>query len=179
MADASIFATTQKFGKIKLGFGRVQITDNKYSRFIWNMSKTSEIHFGNNIKIGTGSKLHNQGKITIGSNVNFSGETTLVCNKSITFGDECSVSWHTLFMDTDLHRISDSRGETLNKNCEIVIENRVWIGAKATILKGTTVSQNSIIACNAVAVGMYPSNSILGGNPARTIGDMHGKSFHH
>ncbi|MGF1910273.1 acyltransferase [Vibrio kasasachensis] len=168
-----------KFGKLKLGFGRVQIADSKYSRFIWNMSKKSEIHFGNNVKIGTGSKLHNQGRITIGTGVNFSGKATIICNKSISFGNECLVSWQTLFMDSDLHKITDSNGNTLNSDANVIIEDRVWVGAKATVLKGSKVARSCVIASGAVVVGTYPPKSILGGNPAKVIGDMDGKQFHH
>ena len=51
----------------------------------------------------------------------------------------------------------------------IHIEKRVWIGVAATILPGVRIGENSIIGANAVVTKDVPSNTIVGGNPARII----------
>ncbi|CAH0534667.1 2,3,4,5-tetrahydropyridine-2,6-dicarboxylate N-acetyltransferase [Vibrio stylophorae] len=166
-----------KFGKIRLGFGQVQIADNRYSRFIWSLKKNAQVSFGNRVKIGTGCRLYVSGKLSFGERCNFSGESSIVCAREITFGQGCLVSWNTLFMDTDFHPIMDENGSRLNENRSINIGNRVWVGAKATVMKGVALGDNSVVSAGAHVVSSYPAEVILGGNPAKEIGTMMNKYF--
>ena len=49
------------------------------------------------------------------------------------------------------------------------IENDVWIGYRAIIIKGVKVENSEIIAAGAVVVKDVPSYSIVGGVPAKII----------
>ncbi|WCT11875.1 acyltransferase [Mucilaginibacter jinjuensis] len=49
------------------------------------------------------------------------------------------------------------------------IEKNVWIASKATILKGVTIGNDSIIAASAVVTKPVPANEVWGGVPARFI----------
>lgn len=46
------------------------------------------------------------------------------------------------------------------KEAEIIIGNNVWIGANVTILKGTKIGDNAVIAAGSVLVGEVPENSV-------------------
>lgn len=168
-----------KSGKIKLGFGRVQVADNKYSRLIWSLHDGGSVRFGHNIKIGTGCRLFVNGSLTIGDKCNFSGESSIICHDSVTFGKRCLISWQTLFMDTDLHQVIDLERGVVNSNAAIVIGDDVWVCARATLLKGVSVGSNSVVSSNANVVTSCIGNSVLGGNPAKVIGSMEGKAFKH
>lgn len=165
-------------GKIKLGFGRVQISDNKYSRFLWNVEKEGIIHFGEHIKVGTGSKLHIRGALNIASECNFTGEATIICNKEINFGQGCLISWQTLFMDSDLHRVSRTDGTQVNTDKTINIQDKVWIGARSTILKGVEIGSNSVVASGAIVTKEYLNDRVIGNNSAKVIADFAGLKFH-
>ena len=52
----------------------------------------------------------------------------------------------------------------------IVIEDDVWIGHGAVILKGVTLGQGSIVAAAAVVTKNVSPYSIVGGIPAKPIG---------
>lgn len=52
---------------------------------------------------------------------------------------------------------------------EVKIGNNCFIGAKATLLPGTTIGENSIIGAGAVVKGNIPANSVVVGNPAKII----------
>lgn len=52
---------------------------------------------------------------------------------------------------------------------DIVFEGDNWVGANATILKGVTIGQGSIIAAGAVVTRDVPPFSIVGGVPAKVI----------
>jgi len=172
-----LISSDAKLAKIKLGFGRVQIADNKYSRFIWNLNSNGTITIGNNVKLGTGCRLDVSGDLVINDGCIFSGESTIVCNKKITFGKCCLVSWQTLFMDGDLHKITNDKNEVINENREIKISDRVWVGARSSIMKGVSVGRNSVVANSSVVVSSFEGNSVIGGNPSRVIGDFTNKKF--
>ncbi|WP_082856383.1 acyltransferase [Marinomonas atlantica] len=166
-----------KTGKIKLGFGQVQVADAAYSRFIWSLEKSGSVTFGHNVRIGTGSKLFVSGALTIGDNVNFSGETSITCQKQIDISEGCLVSWRTLFMDTDFHSIINSDGVCLNPDKPILIGKSVWVCANSTILKGVSIGEHSIVSASANVVSSFEGNNIIGGNPAKVIGSMENKTF--
>ena len=52
---------------------------------------------------------------------------------------------------------------------DVIIEDDVWIGANATILKGVTVGRGSVVAAGAVMTKSCPPYSIVGGVPARVL----------
>jgi acetyltransferase-like isoleucine patch superfamily enzyme len=51
----------------------------------------------------------------------------------------------------------------------VVIENRVWIGAHATVLKGVTVGKGAVIGAGSVATHSVPAGITVAGNPARPL----------
>lgn len=52
---------------------------------------------------------------------------------------------------------------------EVIIGNGVWIGARAIILPGVHIGDNSIIGAGSVVTKDVPNNSIVAGNPAHLI----------
>ncbi|UXI01454.1 acyltransferase [Photobacterium sp. TY1-4] len=167
-------------GKIRIGFGKVQIADPARSRALWAVSPQGRITFHPKVKLGTGTKLDVRGHLEIGEGSNFTGEATIICNHKIQFGKNSLISWQTLFMDTDQHSIVDQHHQRLNPDQPIQIGNDVWICAKSTILKGVTIGNNSIVSANANVTRTFPeSDLILGGNPAKPISSLEGKKFVH
>jgi maltose O-acetyltransferase len=69
------------------------------------------------------------------------------------------------FDRTDIPMMDQGMGEFL----PIVIEDDVWIGAAAIILKGVRIGRCSIIAAGAVVTRDVPPYAIVGGNPAKVI----------
>jgi acetyltransferase-like isoleucine patch superfamily enzyme len=49
----------------------------------------------------------------------------------------------------------------------VIIEDDVWIGFNATILKGVTIGKGSIIQPGAVVLKSVPAGAIVSGNPAK------------
>ena len=90
----------------------------------------------------------------------------IVCNQSITIGNGVAIADGVLIRDCDDH---DIQYEGYQKNAPVVIGDHVWIGQRATILKGVTIGDNSIIAAGAVVTKDVPANAIVGGVPAKVI----------
>lgn len=90
----------------------------------------------------------------------------------LTIGDRVTVSSEVLFITHDgtgwLAR--DERGRRY-KLAPIVVGDDSFIGARSTILPGVRIGSDCIVAAGAVVTKSVPSGSIVGGNPARIIGD--------
>lgn len=51
----------------------------------------------------------------------------------------------------------------------VVIEDDVWVGARAIILPGVTIGAHSIVGAGSVVTKDVPPWTVVGGNPARII----------
>lgn len=60
-------------------------------------------------------------------------------------------------------------GDILGSAGKVKIGNNVFIGMKTTILKGVTIGDNCIIGANSLINHDVPSNSVVGGVPARVL----------
>ena len=60
---------------------------------------------------------------------------------------------------------------------EVIIEENVWIGEKAIVLKGSKIGKNSIIGAGSVVNGVVPENVVFAGNPAREVKKLDEKDF--
>ena len=54
----------------------------------------------------------------------------------------------------------------------IVLEDNVWIGDSALVCKGVRIGENSIVGAYSVVTRDVPANTIVAGNPARSIGEI-------
>lgn len=128
--------------------------------------------FKGNATFGQGSKVSvaKNAKVIFGNKFIITAESEIVCSKRIEFGDTCLLSWDILIMDSDHHMIWDEEKNIINHPKEIVIEDNVWIGCRASILKGSRIPSNSVIAANAVvSKNLQDPNAVYAGNPARKI----------
>lgn len=158
-----------KRGMIKIGFGEVGIFDKQKSRTIWEHEKDGEIVLEGNANIGHGSKISvsKNSKLILGSNFTITAESSIVCQKKIIFGKDCLLSWDILIMDSDFHKIINSDNFHINKPKEIIVGERVWIGCRSLILKGTIIPNNTIIGANSFVNKVFAEEStLLIGNPA-------------
>ena len=149
---------------IKIGFGDVGHYDRKRSRGIWQVSGT--VSFGGKSSIGHGSKLSVRGDLKLGAGFNMTAESTIVCAKEITFGDDCLLAWDVLVMDTDEHPLFDKDNERINPDRPIVVGNHVWIGCKCVLLKGAEVPNDTVLAAGTLLKSAFAGeNQVIGGNP--------------
>jgi acetyltransferase-like isoleucine patch superfamily enzyme len=49
------------------------------------------------------------------------------------------------------------------------IGNNVWIGANSIIFPGVTIGDNSVIAMGSSVMTNVPPDTVVGGNPARSM----------
>ena len=159
-----------RFGLIQIGYGNVGIFDKKMSRTIWDVS--GDVTFCGNASIGHGSKIvvGPEGSLIFGENLKITAESSLVAFNKIQIGNNCLLSWDTLLMDTDFHKVKNDNSEIINSPKPIFIGDNVWIGCRSVILKGSVIPNNSIIAINSlVNKELLVGNCIYGGSPVRCL----------
>lgn len=120
---------------------------------------------------GTYITANNNAAILIGDNSYLSHEVTINARSRVEIGKNVMVGQQVRIMDYDGHYIFSLEDEekTLNISKPVIIESNVWIGFRATILKGVKIGKNSIIAANACVTTDVPSNVIVAGNPAKIV----------
>lgn len=112
--------------------------------------------------------VHDGGKLEIGKNLAMNA-SVIQCASHISIGDNCLIGADILIQDTDFHPVLDENGQAKPISKPIQIGNKVWICAKATILKGVTIGDGAIIAAGTVVSKNVPAHSLVAGNPARVI----------
>lgn len=158
-----------RFG-VKIGFGNVGIFDKTTSKSIWEVS--GNVIFNGKAQLGHGTKISvgQNGVLNLGENFTITAESSIICNESISFGQDVLISWENLIMDTDFHKIYDVSELRINENKHIEVGNNVWIGSRCTLLKGSVIPDGNVIAANSViSKKMSTTNSIVGGNPVRVL----------
>jgi len=115
-------------------------------------------------------------EITIGDNTGISGGT-ICAAVSVVIGKDCLIGANVTITDTDFHSINPVGRRYNSDSLEIdakpvIIDDNVFIGTGAIILKGVRIGKNSVIGAGAVVSKSICSDSIAVGNPAKTIRDI-------
>jgi acetyltransferase-like isoleucine patch superfamily enzyme len=117
-------------------------------------AKEGGIRVGDRGTIGTGCVLHSFGGIEIGDDTMVAALCHIGGGRYDYQGDP-TVPMH--------EQPLPGRGVTIEEDC--------WIGAGANVLDGVTVGAGSVVAAGAVVVDDVPPGSIVGGVPAKEIGE--------
>lgn len=161
---ARLFAWNKVFAHIpiawlRLWFSRHYIFIGKNGNVLTNVEILYSGLSKNQISIGENTVINSRGlldgrhsKIAIGKNVDIGREVAIF----------------TLEHDphSDRHAV---------RSGEVVIEDYVWIAARATILPGVTLKRGSVIAACSVVTKDVEENTIVAGNPAKVIGKRQSK----
>ena len=133
------------------------------------------VKFGHGVGIGVaGREPSDLAVLRIGAHTIIGDRTHVNCQTAVSIGTHCAISWDVEILDADMHAIVAEDGQALPHRAPVVIEDRVWIGTRALILKGVTIGHDSIVAAGAVVAGSVPPHSICAGNPAKVIRQIQG-----
>lgn len=108
--------------------------------------------------------------IVIGDYVGMSG-CTISASCSISIGDHVLIGSGVLITDSDAHAIdwSARRNGALGNSRPIVIEDDVFIGARAIILKGVRLGRGAVIGAGSVVTQDVDAHMLVAGNPAHIL----------
>jgi acetyltransferase-like isoleucine patch superfamily enzyme len=133
-------------------------------------------HSSNNVGLYTETRISANTRgavIEIGNNVGLSA-VTIAAFDHIEIGDNCLIGGNVLITDSDWHPIVDVErlAGLPGRTAPIHIGRDVFIGARAIILKGTTIGDRSVIGAGSVVSGVIPPDVVVAGNPCRIVRNL-------
>ena len=139
---------------------------------------------GNNVTFWrTSLAAEENALIEIGDNCYISN-ASLVCSERISIGTNVLIAGGVTIADSDFHPVNPAArlADTIalspvgNRSKRppistkpVIIEDDVWIGFNATILKGIRIGAGAIIEAGALVIADVPPNTEVAGNPARVV----------
>lgn len=111
----------------------------------------------------------------------------LLCELELRIGNYVAIGWNTTIADTDFHPISPAariqdalacspqgagRPRPPIEMLPVLIEDDVWIGPNATILKGVQIGAGAFIEAGALVTRSVPPRARVMGNPAQVVGTL-------
>jgi len=82
-----------------------------------------------------------------------------------------------VIIDTDFHALDPAeraRGAPSQLPRSVRIEDDVFVGTQALILKGVTIGRGAVVGAGSVVTKDVPPFTIVGGNPAQELGKTPG-----
>ncbi len=126
------------------------------------IGKDCKIHFDRGVQIFPGAIIGNRCNIQAGALI-FDG---------VTLEDDVFIGPGAVFTNDKVPRayITDKEFE------KTLVKKGATIGANATIICGITIGQYALVGAGAVVTRDVPDYTVVAGNPARTIGEVNGKT---
>jgi acetyltransferase-like isoleucine patch superfamily enzyme len=138
-----------------------------------------KICIGSECQIHRNALLHCYGgQIVVGNNVSINPFCVLYGHGGLTIGNDVLIATGCVMIPAnhnidDLDRPIRSQGLTCRG---IVVEDDVWIAARAVILDGVTIHRGAVIGAGAVVTRDVPAGAIAVGVPAKVKGYRGGRS---
>jgi len=170
-------------GNVVLGDGSVICGDHSFARFrgerkpavtLGKQCTMNDVHFA----IGPA------GELRVGDFCFFTS-VILLCELELVIGHYVSIGWNVTIADSDFHPLSPAERMADAIACSplanrprpaiakrrVQIDDDVWIGPNAAILKGVWIGAGAVIEPGSVVTRDVPAGSRVLGNPARIVGD--------
>jgi acetyltransferase-like isoleucine patch superfamily enzyme len=168
---------------VRVGLNTLLTDDLAFKRF--HSQKTEALVIGAHCTMdGVHFDLGEQGEMRIGDYCYFTN-AVLLCELEVRIGSYVVIGWNTTISDTDFHplapaeRIADAiacsplgkgrpRPPILKR--PVIIEDDVWIGPNATILKGVRIGVGAWVEAGSLVTRDVPPGARVMGNPAQVVG---------
>lgn len=123
---------------------------------------------GQRVEVAVWGRADGEGRIRIGDCVLMSPGSRISASDEVTIGNGVMLANGCYVTDSDWHTIYD-RTVRDGKVTPVTIGDNVWLGDHATVLKGVTIGENSVVAARAVVTRDVPANVVVAGNPAKVV----------
>lgn len=153
------------------------------------MGSKESIQVGPHTMVRGECRVYNpSGCIRIGSHCYIGDYSRIWSSVGVTIGDRVAISHSVNIHDNDAHPIEPKKRHLQLQKvlyassnpmegvsmAQITIEDDVWIGFGASILKGVRIGRGAIVGACAVVTKDVAPYSIVAGNPARRVGMIEG-----
>jgi maltose O-acetyltransferase len=134
------------------------------------------VKLGAGSTIHTGAKFYHPGGVTIGSDTIIGDHAVLDGRASLTIGDHVDIASAVMIYNSE-HDIHSE--DFLPIEQPVDVKDYAFIGPRAIILPGVTIGKGAVVAAGAVVTKSVNSGDIVGGIPAKTIGQRQIKDYHY
>lgn len=164
--------------------GENVVAESSFSFKHFFSTRTVALRVGNNVTLWrTALSTEEAGLIEIGDDC-YITNASLVCSEKISIGNRVFIAGGVTIADSDFHpldpalRLADtialspvgnSKARPSIRSKPVVIEDDVWIGFNATILKGVYVGAGAVIQPGALVTEHVPAGVTVAGNPAKPV----------
>jgi len=171
-------------GNVQVGRNSVLTADYAFKRFRARQDKALTV--GDHCTMdGVHFALGEKAVLSIGNHCYFTN-AVLLCELNIQIGSYVVIGWNATIADSDFHplepaaRIADAVAcSPLGKGRPrppiamepVIIEDDVWIGPNATILKGVRIGEGAWIEAGSLVTRNVPAGARILGNPAQVVED--------
>ncbi|GAB2875268.1 acyltransferase [Nocardioides pacificus] len=91
-----------------------------------------------------------------------------VAQGRIEIGERCHLGPEVMVL-TATHDLTDGSASTRSTYRTTTIGDRVWLGARVTVLPGARIGDGCVVAAGAVVTGTCPPGGVYAGVPARRV----------
>lgn len=131
---------------------------------------------GGSVSIGQGTCLADYvqlvvhgGKLSIGNDVFIGTGSIIVCQENIVVGNDTLIAEYVVVRDQDHCVETRPVRKSGFHTAPVHIGHDVWIGCKATVLRGATVGDQCVIGAHTLVKSTIPDNTLAVGVPARVV----------
>ncbi|MDP3941288.1 MAG: acyltransferase [bacterium] len=138
------------------------------------------------IKIGTGSTIHTMMRLYDPRNISIGNDTVigegavLDGREKLTIGNHVDIASDVMIYNSehniDAEHFAADEGVT---SAPVTIGDYVFIGPRSIILPGVTIGKGAIVAAGAVVTKDVSPFAIVGGVPAKVIGERKNRDLHY
>ena len=115
--------------------------------------------------------LVGNGEIRIGAGSTLGNNCVVACVERVDIGNNVMVAGYCYIVDQD-HDFSSPHVPIAKqgvRSAPVVIDDDVWIGSHAVVLRGVHIGRGAVVGANSVVTSDVPEYSVVAGNPARVI----------
>ena len=114
---------------------------------------------------GVRLEVYSKATLTIGKGTYVNRNVHIVVADRVDIGRRVKIGWDAIVMDTDMHGHSGQPMVTR----PVIIEDDVWIGCRALILKGVRIGKGAVIAAGAIVTRDVPPNAVVASPRAEVV----------
>ncbi len=138
--------------------------------------RTGGMIIGKGSSIHTGLRIYNPQNIRIGKDTVIGEDAVLDGRDRLVIGDHVALATGVMIYNSQ-HEIDDENFSA--STSPVIIEDYVFIGPRVIIQPGVTIGKGAVVAAGAVVVKDVPPYAIVGGVPAKVIGERKLKNLNY
>ncbi|CAA9277688.1 MAG: acetyltransferase [uncultured Actinomycetospora sp.] len=134
---------------------------------IVRLSPRTTVRIGRGVLLAHDVGLHLRDRgavIDIGDGTFVNHRSEIIAHERVSIGRNCLFAWDVQVLDSDSHSLDGGA-----RTAPVRVEDGVWVGCRATILKGVTIGEGAVVAAGSVVTKDVPPRALAAGNPARVV----------